>query len=164
MSSSGPHPFSANDCSGCFNNWLTPPPCQPPLPTKTRRAVRSNAGISTAGAFGFGMTVQWLKCASLSWRNAADNNRFPKQSTPEAFASGVQWLVWLGPVRASPWAGYMPISPWEWLCGSAPASSFGMSAMRHSVVSRRPLMEAAFCRAERVTLVGSTTPAFTRSS
>jgi hypothetical protein len=34
----------------------------------------------------------------------------------------------------------------------------------NSVVSSRPAMEAAFCSAVRVTLVGSTTPAFTRSS
>jgi hypothetical protein len=33
-----------------------------------------------------------------------------------------------------------------------------------SVVSMREAMEAAFCRAVRVTLVGSITPAFTRSS
>jgi hypothetical protein len=34
----------------------------------------------------------------------------------------------------------------------------------HSVVSSRPAIDAAFCSAERVTLVGSTTPALTRSS
>ena len=33
-----------------------------------------------------------------------------------------------------------------------------------SVVSKRPEIEAAFCNALRVTLVGSTMPAFTRSS
>jgi hypothetical protein len=38
------------------------------------------------------------------------------------------------------------------------------SVMMHSVASSRPAMEAAFCRAERVTFVGSTTPHFTRSS
>ena len=32
-----------------------------------------------------------------------------------------------------------------------------------SVVSNRPEIDAAFCNALRVTLVGSTTPAFTRS-
>ena len=35
--------------------------------------------------------------------------------------------------------------------------------MTASVVRRRPEIEAAFCNALRVTLVGSTTPAFTRS-
>ena len=40
----------------------------------------------------------------------------------------------------------------------------GRSAMRHSVVSMRPAIEAAFCRAERVTFVGSTTPLVSRSS
>ena len=33
-----------------------------------------------------------------------------------------------------------------------------------SVVSSRPAIEAAFCSAVRVTLVGSMTPALTRSS
>ena len=32
-----------------------------------------------------------------------------------------------------------------------------------SVVSNRPAIDAAFCNALRVTLVGSTIPAFTRS-
>jgi len=45
-----------------------------------------------------------------------------------------------------------------------PSPSRGARRWSASVVSRRPLMEAAFCRALRVTLVGSTTPAFTRSS
>jgi hypothetical protein len=39
-----------------------------------------------------------------------------------------------------------------------------MSVITASVVSNRPAMEAAFCRAERVTFFGSTTPALTRSS
>lgn len=36
--------------------------------------------------------------------------------------------------------------------------SSGMSVIMHSVVSRRPATEAAFCRARRVTLAGSTMP------
>src|SRR5208283_1419289 len=40
----------------------------------------------------------------------------------------------------------------------------GISVTNASVVSMRAEIEAAFCRAVRVTLVGSTTPAFTRSS
>src|SRR6202043_2645024 len=40
----------------------------------------------------------------------------------------------------------------------------GISVTNASVVSIRAEIEAAFCRAVRVTLVGSTTPAFTRSS
>jgi hypothetical protein len=36
------------------------------------------------------------------------------------------------------------MSPWLWLWPESAASSFGMSAMRHSVVSSRPEMEAAF--------------------
>ena len=39
----------------------------------------------------------------------------------------------------------------------------GLSATMASVVSSRPAMEAAFCRAERVTLAGSMTPAFTEA-
>ena len=39
-----------------------------------------------------------------------------------------------------------------------------ISQIMASVVSMREAMEAAFCRAVRVTLVGSITPAFTRSS
>jgi hypothetical protein len=34
----------------------------------------------------------------------------------------------------------------------------------HSVVSSRPAIEAAFCRALRVTLAGSMTPALIRST
>ncbi len=40
----------------------------------------------------------------------------------------------------------------------------GMSATMASVVSIREAIDAAFCRAVRVTLVGSITPAATRSS
>jgi hypothetical protein len=47
--------------------------------------------------------------------------------------------------------------------GIAGASSFGSSATMQSVVSIRPATEAAFCRAERVTLVGSSTPISTMS-
>ena len=57
----------------------------------------------------------------------------------------------------------MPPMPWSWPWASG-ASGSGMSEIRHSVVRRRPEIEAAFCRAERVTLVGSTTPPLTRSS
>ena len=46
----------------------------------------------------------------------------------------------------------------------AAASGSGMSVMRHSVVSMRPAIEAAFWSAERVTFVGSTTPASMRST
>src|SRR5439155_24082065 len=37
----------------------------------------------------------------------------------------------------------------------------GSCVTRHSDVSSNPTLEAAFCRAARVTLVGSTTPALT---
>ena len=47
--------------------------------------------------------------------------------------------------------------------GIAGASSFGNSATMQSVVSIRPATEAAFCNAERVTLVGSSTPISTMS-
>ena len=40
----------------------------------------------------------------------------------------------------------------------------GFSAMAHSVVSSREATEAAFCRAVRVTFLGSMTPALMRSS
>jgi hypothetical protein len=46
---------------------------------------------------------------------------------------------------------------------AAPAFS-GLSAMTASVVRNRAAMEAAFCSAERVTFVGSGTPAASRSS
>ena len=44
--------------------------------------------------------------------------------------------------------------------GGIGASFFGSSTTQASVVSTREAMEAAFCRAERVTLVGSSTPSF----
>ena len=47
--------------------------------------------------------------------------------------------------------------------GGAFSFSF-FSTTTHSVVSSRPAMEAAFCKAVRVTLVGSMTPAATKSS
>jgi len=50
------------------------------------------------------------------------------------------------------------------LRAAPPASSFsGSSAIMHSVVNSIPETEAAFCRAVRVTLVGSITPAAIRS-
>ncbi len=39
----------------------------------------------------------------------------------------------------------------------------GISVTMASVVSNRPEIDAAFCNALRVTLVGSTMPAFTKS-
>ena len=42
-------------------------------------------------------------------------------------------------------------------------SFFGFSVTSVSVVRTIAAMEAAFCRAERVTLTGSTMPAFTMS-
>jgi hypothetical protein len=53
----------------------------------------------------------------------------------------------------------MPPAPPE-----AGFSFSGISVTNASVVSMRAEIEAAFCSAVRVTLVGSTTPAFTRSS
>jgi len=56
----------------------------------------------------------------------------------------------------------MPPAPWL----SPPDFDFplGRSAMSASVVSISEATEAAFCNATRTTLVGSMTPAFTRSS
>ena len=51
------------------------------------------------------------------------------------------------------------IPPMSGMAGAAGAAGAGLSATRASVVSRVAAMEAAFCRAERVTLVGSTMPA-----
>jgi hypothetical protein len=48
--------------------------------------------------------------------------------------------------------------------GAPPLSSLGFSATRASLVNSSVATLAAFCRAVRVTLVGSITPAFTRSS
>src|SRR5689334_7241481 len=44
------------------------------------------------------------------------------------------------------------------------AGGSGLSATRHSVVSSNEAIDAAFCNAARVTLAGSMTPAFMRSS
>src|SRR6266850_3338878 len=56
-----------------------------------------------------------------------------------------------------------PMPPWP--PGAGAFFSFsGISVTRHSVVSNRPAIEAAFCSAVRVTFLGSTTPALTRSS
>jgi len=44
------------------------------------------------------------------------------------------------------------------------AAAFGFSAMRASLVRSNVATLAAFCNAERVTLVGSMVPALTRTS
>src|SRR4051812_37494192 len=54
--------------------------------------------------------------------------------------------------------------PWSWWPAGAGFSFSGSSVTRHSVVSKRPAIEAAFWSALRVTFFGSTTPALTRSS
>ena len=56
----------------------------------------------------------------------------------------------------------MPPIP-GFMAGAAGAGS-GLSAITHSVVRNMPATEAAFCRATRVTLVGSMTPAASRFS
>lgn len=57
-----------------------------------------------------------------------------------------------------------PIPPMPPMSGMPPAGlSSTSSATMQSVVSIRPATEAAFCRAERVTLVGSSTPISTMS-
>jgi hypothetical protein len=58
---------------------------------------------------------------------------------------------------------YIPPIPPPGGAAGAGFSSF-FSTTTASVVSRRPAIEAAFCSAVRVTLVGSMTPALTRSS
>jgi len=58
---------------------------------------------------------------------------------------------------------YIPPMPPPGMAGADFSSSF-FSTTTHSVVSSSEAMEAAFCRAVRVTLVGSITPASTRSS
>jgi hypothetical protein len=60
-----------------------------------------------------------------------------------------------------PIPGYPP--PPEGMDGIA-GSSFGLSATMHWVVSMRDATLAAFCSANRVTLVGSMTPAAIMSS
>ncbi|MDP2999192.1 MAG: hypothetical protein Q8N47_17020 [Bryobacterales bacterium] len=49
--------------------------------------------------------------------------------------------------------------PWSWPLGPTAGADFfsGISATRASVVSISAVIEAAFCNAERVTLVGSMT-------
>src|SRR6266403_1028485 len=57
----------------------------------------------------------------------------------------------------------MPPAPGAPPPAAAALVSSLMSAMRASVVSMRPAMDAAFCRARRVTLAGSITPILTMS-
>ena len=47
--------------------------------------------------------------------------------------------------------------------GGGGMSFLGSSTMAQSVVSNKPAMDAAFCNAERVTLVGSIMPSFSKS-
>ena len=53
----------------------------------------------------------------------------------------------------------MPPPPWLVTAARRCAAFSGISEIMASVVSISPAMEAAFCRAVRVTLVGSMTPA-----
>jgi hypothetical protein len=64
--------------------------------------------------------------------------------------------------QASP--GWHPERPVVWMNYVGSSSFSGASVTRHSVVNNNPAMEAAFCKAARVTFLGSTTPALTRSS
>lgn len=67
--------------------------------------------------------------------------------------------------RTAPMQNYIipPMPPIPPISGIAGASSFGNSATMQSVVSIKPATDAAFCNAERVTLVGSRTPISTIS-
>ena len=83
------------------------------------------------------------------WRRSRRAAGVPKSSLPAAGG--------LAPVAAQ----YMSSPP----CAAAAGfSSLGFSATRASLVSSRVATLAAFCRAVRVTLVGSITPALTMSS
>ena len=58
----------------------------------------------------------------------------------------------------------MPCPPYPFVFMDCPELRSGISLIIASVVSISDAMEAAFCRAVRVTLVGSITPAAIRSS
>src|SRR6187455_1105608 len=58
---------------------------------------------------------------------------------------------------------YMP-PPMPPIAAAPGCADSGISEMTASVVSRSEAMDAAFCSAERTTLVGSITPAWTRFS
>ena len=77
--------------------------------------------------------------------------------------SGMTIAAALSQNMGVPSADYiMPPIP-GFMAGAAGAGS-GLSAITHSVVRNMPATEAAFCRATRVTLVGSMTPAASRFS
>src|ERR687886_1264446 len=70
----------------------------------------------------------------------------------------------LPPFQLDPGRGRYIIPPMSGMPAPAPALSFsGGSATIASVVRMFFAIDAAFCSAERVTMVGSITPAFTRS-
>ena len=86
--------------------------------------------------------------SSLDWRPSPRTSSLCLEITsPSRFRIGDQYMSWPPPC---PPAAFF--------------SSLGFSAMRASLVSSRVATLAAFCRAVRVTLVGSITPALTRSS
>ncbi len=80
-----------------------------------------------------------------------------RRKKPHAFAQGSVCLAF---------AEFSTCRPCRRRREASPASDFGsgISATSASVVSIRAAIEPAFCRAVRVTLVGSMTPAFTRST
>lgn len=83
----------------------------------------------------------------------------PMKKAPRGFA-GLREPWTPAHVRSDRRRAYMPMPPMPPMSGmaGAAASALGASETMHSVVSIRLATEAAFCRAVRVTLVGSRIP------
>lgn len=93
---------------------------------------------------------------SAKLRPTADSTQHrPTKNAPRGCAGR-------SPFRDGTGDQYIPSIPPPGIAGAFSGSGFSTTTV--SVVSRRPAIDAAFCSAVRVTLVGSITPAATRSS
>ena len=111
-------------------------------------------------------SIRWRRCARSS-RRAHRGPPRPARDPGARVASAAKKER--GSPKAPPWDGYVTTVPIRTRGGRRPgagAAAFGsgISDTRASVVRSREAMDAAFCRAERTTLVGSMTPASTRFS
>ena len=101
---------------------------------------------------GVGGAAEPARLAAFRLRNGPRRARKSPSAAVRADGLGVKGYRRI-PLRNSPPCG----------SGGAAGLSSGISTMVASVVSIKPAIEAAFCRAVRVTLAGSMTPSATKS-
>ena len=105
-----------------------------------------------------------VPCGFSRERAGTCHEKSPQAKRPAGFSwGGAARAAARGPGNYMPMPPMPPIPPMSGMPPPAPASSFGASATMHSVVSSSDATEAAFCRAVRVTFVGSRMPSSSMS-